>query len=311
MDTTDRPPPRWSTGWVVSPRCRGRHRPPSTTTSTAIGTLGRNTDPHQKRPSSSPPSRGPNAEQPPPMPDHNAIARVRAPPRNSPVISDRVIGYSSPAATPPLTRATIRTVALGAHAASSDAGIDKAPPSIMAGLRPHRPASAPRYSTDEANPRVNPTATRFSSAWLVSSAAPIDGNATLAIARLMLATTAPRISTVRIAPARGGLSPAEGRSPWGGPGTLAIPAELIVYLLASRSRTHLGRRAPAAPHPLGMKAAALLASRPKVDSTWPEVPPGGCREREAGVRCTRGYADARRPAGAGTRRGGAGAADAG
>ena len=70
------------------------------------------------------------------MPDHSAIARVRAPPRNSPVISDRVIGYSSPAATPPLTRATIRTVALGAHAASSDAGIDRAAPSIMAGLRP-------------------------------------------------------------------------------------------------------------------------------------------------------------------------------
>jgi hypothetical protein len=52
------------------------------------------------------------------------------------VISDRVIGYSSPAASPPLTRATISTVALGAHAASSEVGIDKAAPSIMAGLRP-------------------------------------------------------------------------------------------------------------------------------------------------------------------------------
>src|SRR5215217_161583 len=128
MDTTDRVPPRWSTGSVVSPAWRGTHRAASTTTSAAIGTLGRNTDPHQKRPSSSPPIRGPSAEQPPPIPDHNAIARMRAPPRNSPVISDRVIGYSSPAATPPLTRATISTVALGTHAASSDAGIDKAGP---------------------------------------------------------------------------------------------------------------------------------------------------------------------------------------
>lgn len=52
------------------------------------------------------------------------------------MISDRVIGYSSPAATPPLTRAAISTVPLGAQAASSDAGTDKAAPSIMAGLRP-------------------------------------------------------------------------------------------------------------------------------------------------------------------------------
>ena len=136
MDTTDRTPPRWSTGSLVSPACRGSHRPARRTTSTAIGTETRNTDPHQKLPSSSPPSRGPSAEQPPPIPDHSAIARVRAPPRNSPVISDRVIGYSSPAATPPLTRAAISTVPLGAHAASSDAGTDKAAPSIMAGLRP-------------------------------------------------------------------------------------------------------------------------------------------------------------------------------
>src|SRR4029453_11190512 len=117
MDTTDRPPPRWSTGSLDSPACRGSHRPASTTTSTAIGTDGRNTDPHQKWPSNSPPIKGPSAEQPPPIPDHNAIARVRAPPRNSPVINDRVIGYSSPAA-------------------SRDVGIDKEAPTIMAGLRP-------------------------------------------------------------------------------------------------------------------------------------------------------------------------------
>src|SRR4029453_15973534 len=77
---------------------------------------------------------------------------------------------------------------------------------------------------------------RFSSAWLVSSAAPIDGNATLAIARLMLATPAPRISTVKIAPPLGGRSPMVGRSRWGGTGSLAAPATLIACLLASRAR---------------------------------------------------------------------------
>ena len=46
---------------------------------------------------------------------------------------------------------------------------------MRARLRPYRSASAPRYSTEDANPNVNATATRFSCAWLVSSAAPMLG----------------------------------------------------------------------------------------------------------------------------------------
>ena len=59
MNTTDRTPPRWSTGSLVSPACRGSHSPASTTTNTAIGTLGRNTDPTRTGPAAARRPEGP------------------------------------------------------------------------------------------------------------------------------------------------------------------------------------------------------------------------------------------------------------
>ena len=171
-------------------------------TTSAIGGVRRNTEPHHARPSSRPPSTGPNTANPPPMPDQVAIAFVRDPPRNNALMMDSVVGYNIPAATPPAKRAPISTVAFGAHAATIDVGIDSAAPRMRARLRPCRSASAPRYSTEDANPKVNATATRFSCAWVVSSAAPMLGRSTFAMLRLMLVTMAPRISTPRICPDR-------------------------------------------------------------------------------------------------------------
>src|SRR6185369_12852925 len=75
--STLRMPPGLSTRADVSPARLGSHNQPKTNTRTATGTVMRNTDPHQARPSNNPPMIGPRAEHPPPIPDHDAMARVR------------------------------------------------------------------------------------------------------------------------------------------------------------------------------------------------------------------------------------------
>ncbi len=79
---------------------------------------------------------GPSEEIPPPMPDHNAIERVRAGPDHSAVISARVVGKAMPAENPPSRRPAISMPIEPAKAASRQAGIDRAMPRISISLRP-------------------------------------------------------------------------------------------------------------------------------------------------------------------------------
>ena len=72
----------------------------------------------------------------PPMPDHSAIDFVRPGPDQSAVISASVVGYAMPAESPPRRRAPKRTSSVGAHAASTQAGIDSAMPRTSISLRP-------------------------------------------------------------------------------------------------------------------------------------------------------------------------------
>ncbi len=74
----------------------------------AIGTLTRNTDPHQKCASSRPPMIGPIANPTPVVPDQMPIARCRCPlSGNMSVMIARVDGIITAAPMPILTRATI------------------------------------------------------------------------------------------------------------------------------------------------------------------------------------------------------------
>ena len=123
--TTDRMPPRLSTGSVASLTWAGPRSIAITSATTASGRVIRKTEPHQKCSSSKPDSSGPSAEIAPPSADHRAIDFVRAGPDHSAVISASVVGYAMPAASPPSTRATTSTVSEGAHAASRQAGIDE------------------------------------------------------------------------------------------------------------------------------------------------------------------------------------------
>ena len=65
-----------------------------------------------------------------------AIDFVRAGPDQRAVINARVVGYASPAETPPTTRATNSTVSDGAKPATIEAGMDRLIPRTIMSLRP-------------------------------------------------------------------------------------------------------------------------------------------------------------------------------
>ena len=137
-------PPRLSTGSVVSFTWAGTRRSAKTSATTASGSVSRKTEPHQKCSSNRPESRGPSAEIAPPSADQSAIDLVRPGPDQSAVINARVVGYAMPAASPPSTRATNKTVSVGAYAARRLAGIASAVPRTSINLRPCRSPTAPR-----------------------------------------------------------------------------------------------------------------------------------------------------------------------
>jgi hypothetical protein len=136
ISSTERMPPRLSTGSVVSLTWAGTKRHAMNSATNARGSVTKKTDPHANWVSSAPASSGPSEEIAPPMPDHSAIERVRAGPDHSAVISARVVGYAMPAESPPSRRAASSTPIDGASAASRLAGIESPMPSSSISLRP-------------------------------------------------------------------------------------------------------------------------------------------------------------------------------
>ncbi len=121
--STETIPLRLSTGSVLSLTCAGTSRHAITSATTASGRVSRKTEPHQKWVTDHPAARGPSTANAAPMPDHSAIARVRAGPTQSAEIRARVVGKAMPAQSPPPSRATKRTSVDGAHAATRLNGI--------------------------------------------------------------------------------------------------------------------------------------------------------------------------------------------
>ena len=76
--TTERMPPRLSTGSVDSLTWAGTNFHTRTRAITAGGTAMRKTDPHQNHSRSAPAMTGPSTAPPLPMPDHRAIALTLA-----------------------------------------------------------------------------------------------------------------------------------------------------------------------------------------------------------------------------------------
>jgi len=142
--TTDKMPPRLSTGAVDSFTWAGTNKMTMTRAIAANGAVNTKTEPHQKYSSNTPATSGPSAARALPIPDHRAMARVRAGPDHNAVTRARVVGYAIPADSPPTSRAAIRTPTDGANAASRHAGTDNAIPPASSSLRPYRSPTAPR-----------------------------------------------------------------------------------------------------------------------------------------------------------------------
>ena len=110
----------------------------------STGTDSRNTDPHEKCSSRSPPTIGPSAAPAENIAAHTAIARRRWS-RSVKMLrsSDSVEGISIAPNTPMAARATISHPALGAKAASTETAAKPVAPMSSIRRRPNRSPSVP------------------------------------------------------------------------------------------------------------------------------------------------------------------------
>ena len=90
--TSDRIPPKLSTGSVVSLTWLGTKTIAITSATPTSGSVTRKTEPHQKCSRSSSGDQRPERRDPPPSADQSAIDFVRPGPDQSAVISARVVG---------------------------------------------------------------------------------------------------------------------------------------------------------------------------------------------------------------------------
>ena len=108
-------------------RYSGSSRGPTTSSSPITGSAGRNTEPHQKRSSSSPPISGPIAAPAEKLVIHTPIAKVRSRGWSNMLrISDSVDGASVAPATPSSARAAISISALVESAANTRGEAERA-----------------------------------------------------------------------------------------------------------------------------------------------------------------------------------------
>ncbi|MNS65769.1 hypothetical protein D3C72_989500 [compost metagenome] len=143
--------------WMEATRSQGRSRLPSLAgmyrqasgkAISTIGTLTRNTEPHQKCSSSAPPSTGPKAAPPEATEAQMPMARARSfSSQKLSRISDSVAGIIMAAPTPSSARAAISMPALGAKAAASEAPPNTARPAMNRRLWPRRSPSVPMPSS--------------------------------------------------------------------------------------------------------------------------------------------------------------------
>ena len=125
-------------------RNSGSRAGPSASSSAITGTAIRNTEPHQKRSSSSPPSSGPAAAPAEKLATQTPMATWRWPgSRNMLRISDRVEGARVAPATPSRARAAISVSGVVENAASTEAAPNAAAPISRSLRRPIRSPSVP------------------------------------------------------------------------------------------------------------------------------------------------------------------------
>ena len=170
---------------------------PASVTSTT-GTLTRNTEPHQKWLSSTPPTTGPAAPARPATPDHRAIARPRSTGGKTFERMARVAGMLQAPPTPMSARAAIRCWDVPAHAAAADETPNTTRPMMSRPLRPNRSPSPATGSSRPASTRLYAVVIHWRVLSLASRSRAMLGSATVRMVLSMTMIVSARHSTTRI-----------------------------------------------------------------------------------------------------------------
>ncbi len=192
-----------STGGDAGSCERGTHFAASTRVTSTTGTFTRNTEPHQKCASSTPPTTGPIAVAVPPTPDQIAIARPRSCAGKMFPSTDRVEGIVHAPPTPMTPRATASAVAVVANAAATDAAPKITSPNINRPLRPRRSPTTASGSSRPASTNPYELPIHWSPVSSVCSPRWMLGNATARIVLSITITDRARQSTLRARHRRG------------------------------------------------------------------------------------------------------------
>ncbi len=162
----DRPEPTRSGGRATGSLESGSSGTDSSSASTTIGTLTRNTEPHQKCASSRPPTIGPSARPTPEVAAQMPKARCRSRlSGNMFPMMDSVDGLISAAPMPIEARAAISAPIEPARAAQVDPARKNTSPARNVRLRPNRSASEPATSSRPAKTSTYASVTHCN--WLV------------------------------------------------------------------------------------------------------------------------------------------------
>jgi hypothetical protein len=126
----------------------------ASTPTTTIGTLIRNTEPHQKWSSSRPPVTGPIAIPMPTAAAHRPMARPRSAGSKTLVMIARVCGMTAAPPKPIAARARMSWSGVRAYEEMSEARPNSSIPIISMRLRPIRSPSTPKVNSSPANTSV-------------------------------------------------------------------------------------------------------------------------------------------------------------
>ena len=165
----------------------------------AMGTLMRNTEPHQKWTKRKPPNIGPIATPSPAVPDQIPIARARSRSAvNTLVRIDNVQGIRAAAPTPMTARAAVRRSGVPDQAARADPTPKTTSPPMNTHLRPTRSPNAPNVRSRPAKKTAKASTIHWSWVEVACRLRTIDGRATLRIvlSRLMSNNVTQRTANV-------------------------------------------------------------------------------------------------------------------
>src|SRR5713226_4630849 len=242
IPAVDRVTPRQSIGGVEGSLEEGTAMAMSPATTTATGTMNRNTLPHQKCPSSHPPTIGPVATPTPVVAPHSPIALARSLRSvNTFAIRDSVDGKIPAAPMPMKARAAISSAGVLAKEPARLPAANSARPESRTPLRPRRSLRLPAARISAANTRLYASTTHCRLVVVAPSSRTREGRVTFTIVTSMLMMRAAEQRASRINPLGAGAVPRPPSRPFPRAAE-SPPVSLPITVSSSRPRsTHQSR----------------------------------------------------------------------